>query len=418
MHESDVQAGRPPRIRLFYFTPSDLLVPRVDRQCIMRFLEALAARGVDVEAVSLNVHLQFDEPTARRGLFEVYGIGKPFPVHVLPTATRQSGDHNRVWRAIVFSTYAVWRLLLHRDHSRHDATVLYFKNYLFAPIFLGLRRLLGRRLLLLFEIHLPPERPRDRRAIQRVDGLLPINGILADELHRDFGIPKDRILVAHMGVNQQSITTGTMPKASARRSLGLPEDRHVAVYTGKVYDGYGEIDLLLATAHLLPEVEMLIVGGREDHVGRLRKQARSEGLANVRFEGFVAPADVSPYHAAADVLVTYYPGGIPLNRYRSPGKLFEYMASGRPIVTADYPALRQVLSPGAALFVEKDDPRALAAGIRKVLADPALGERLAGQARRDVLDFTWERRADRVIGFIERLREGRGSRASGTTNAG
>jgi glycosyltransferase involved in cell wall biosynthesis len=76
--------------------------------------------------------------------------------------------------------------------------------------------------------------------------------------------------------------------------------------------------------------------------------------------------------------VMYYPSELSINKYRaSPGKLFEYMAAKRPIVTADFPALREALGPDAALFVEKDNPDALAAGIRAVLGDEDLGERLA-----------------------------------------
>src|SRR5207253_299833 len=73
--ESSNTAG----IQLLYFTPSDLLVPRVDRQCIMRFLDALVAMGVNVEAVSLDVQLEHAEPTQGRDLFEVYGLDRRFP---------------------------------------------------------------------------------------------------------------------------------------------------------------------------------------------------------------------------------------------------------------------------------------------------------------------------------------------------
>ena len=394
------------RIKLLYFTPADLLVPRVDRLCIMRFLEALVEHGVDVEAVSLNVRLEHDEPTAQRDLFEVYGLTTRFPVHILPSRATQSRDVHPVWRTLVFSAWAFWRLLLRRGISRSDVTVLYIKNYLLVPPFLLLRRVLGRRLLLLFEIHVPPERAHDRRLIKRLDGLVPVSEILAHELQTDYGIEERRILVAHQGVDLDAITQTADGNGNLRERLGLPVDRKLLVYTGKVNDKLREIDLLLEAARLVPEAELVIVGGRADHVERLRARVERDGPANARFEGFVAPADVFPYQAAADVLLTYYPSRLPINKFRaSPGKLFEYMASGRPIVTADFPALREALSPGAALFVEPDNPAALAEGIRTVLSDPELGERLARQARADVQEFTWDKRAERVIEFVERLRE-------------
>jgi glycosyltransferase involved in cell wall biosynthesis len=78
-------------------------------------------------------------------------------------------------------------------------------------------------------------------------------------------------------------------------------------------------------------------------------------------------------------------------------KLFEYMASGRPIVASDLPSLREVLADGRnAVLVEPGNPQALTAGIRRIKEDPALAERIARQALEDVRDYTWDRRAERL----------------------
>jgi glycosyltransferase involved in cell wall biosynthesis len=396
------------RIQLMYFTPSDLLIPRVDRHCIMRFCEAVSALGVDVEAVSLNVSLEFDEPTRSRGLFDVYGVRTPFAVTVLPTSVHQatSDGASSTWRALTYSAHAFWRLLATRRAFAYDCTLIYFKNYLLGPPFLVLRKLLGKRVLLLFEIHVPPSNWLGRRLLPRLDGVIPVSRVLARELRAQFGIEDQRILVAHMGVSLRYLEEVRITKEQARHRLGLPQDRKLVVYTGKVHTQSREIDLLVETAELLTnEAEVVIVGGREDQVAQLRDRLRRQQITNVRIPGFVAPADVFPWQLAADALVMYYPSELSINKYRaSPGKLFEYMAAKRPIVTADFPALREALGPDAALFVEKDNPDALAAGIRAVLGDEDLGERLAGQAYRDVHAFTWERRAERVLAFSQQLR--------------
>jgi len=51
--------------------------------------------------------------------------------------------------------------------------------------------------------------------------------------------------------------------------------------------------------------------------------------------------------------------------------------------------------------VEPDNPKALAEGIRKVLEDSGLAERIANQARKDAEKYTWERRSENILQFID-----------------
>jgi glycosyltransferase involved in cell wall biosynthesis len=84
-------------------------------------------------------------------------------------------------------------------------------------------------------------------------------------------------------------------------------------------------------------------------------------------------------------------------QYTSPLKLFEYMASGRPIVASDLPVLREILSDGEnALLCPPDSVEAFTAAIRRLRDEPGLGARLAEQAWRDVQTYSWDERARRV----------------------
>jgi glycosyltransferase involved in cell wall biosynthesis len=83
-------------------------------------------------------------------------------------------------------------------------------------------------------------------------------------------------------------------------------------------------------------------------------------------------------------------------------KMFEYMAAGRPIVAADFPVVREVLRDGEnALLVAPDSAEALAAGLSRALDDPELADRISRRAGRDVREFAWERRAERILQVLE-----------------
>jgi len=105
---------------------------------------------------------------------------------------------------------------------------------------------------------------------------------------------------------------------------------------------------------------------------------------------FAADALVLPNSAKAKIS----------SHYTSPLKLFEYMASRRPIVASDLPSLREVLRDGEnAVLVKPDNPRALAEGIERALSDAELAARIGRQAREDVEQYTWEKRAVNITTF-------------------
>jgi glycosyltransferase involved in cell wall biosynthesis len=119
--------------------------------------------------------------------------------------------------------------------------------------------------------------------------------------------------------------------------------------------------------------------------------------SRITFTGLIPPADVAARLRECDVLTLPNPASAISTAFTSPLKLFEYMASGRPIVASDLPAIREVLRHDEnALLVQPGNPQALVAGIVRIKEDAALGRRLAEQARIDVREFTWARRAERL----------------------
>jgi glycosyltransferase involved in cell wall biosynthesis len=255
------------------------------------------------------------------------------------------------------------------------------------------------------EIHTVPKNALQRHLLPRVDGIVANTIALAHDLTKGGFLPAERVLATHMGVDLNLYDERRISKQQARAKLGLPLDKKLVLYSGKIYWGYKEIQYLLEAARRLPgNVELVLVGGRADHVRRWREWAMRENLSNVIFTGFVPPNVVQYYHMAADVLLLYYPTGMELNKYRSPGKLFEYMAAGRPIIAADYPVLREVLGDDpAALLVPPDAPSLLAQNIANLLADQVKMEELAARALKRVSEFTWEARARKVRAFVETI---------------
>ncbi|MBI2466108.1 MAG: glycosyltransferase, partial [Candidatus Sungbacteria bacterium] len=106
------------------------------------------------------------------------------------------------------------------------------------------------------------------------------------------------------------------------------------------------------------------------------------------------------YQKNFDILLMPFPRQTHFVYYMSPLKMFEYMAAKRPIIATDLLSIREVLSEKNAILVPSGEPKRLATAIENLYRDPSLGEKLADQAYLDVQDYTWQKRAEKIISSI------------------
>ena len=210
----------------------------------------------------------------------------------------------------------------------------------------------------------------------------------------------DAVLVAPNGVELEKYASLPNPH-EARRQLDLPKGLTVG-FTGHIYPGRGA-DLLFELARRMPRVNFLWVGGTLDLVAFWRGKLADANMTNVTMTGFVKHESIPLYQAASDILLMPYSRSISASSGQdiaeviNPMKMFEYMASGRAIISADLPSIREVLNEGNSVMCEPDDPGRWQASIESLLANEAGRRALGVQARKDVEQLTWLKRAERVL---------------------
>ncbi|MDP3957978.1 MAG: glycosyltransferase [bacterium] len=184
---------------------------------------------------------------------------------------------------------------------------------------------------------------------------------------------------------------------SARSTLNLPAGKKIVVYTGHLYRWKG-VDVLAAAAEKLSDEYLVaFVGGTAEETGAFREKYGCR--ANILIAGFRPHDEIPLWQKAADVLVLPNTAKENISAYyTSPMKLFEYAASGRPIVASDIPSIRELLSENTAFLVAPDNPKALALGIRRACEDKDRNER-AKRAFAWVKNHTWGKRAGRILEF-------------------
>jgi glycosyltransferase involved in cell wall biosynthesis len=221
----------------------------------------------------------------------------------------------------------------------------------------------------------------------------------------------DALLIAPNGVELEKYE-GLPNPSEARHQLNLPEGLTVG-FTGHIYPGRGA-DLLFELAKQMPQANFLWVGGTPELVEYWRGKLTEAKMTNVTMTGFVKHESIPLHQAAADVLLMPYSRSIEASSGQdiaeviNPMKMFEYMAAGRAIISADLPSIREVLNEGNAVFCEPDDigkrrPEALEvwkAAIESLLGNGSRRRELGNQARKDVELLTWVKREERVLGKV------------------
>lgn len=310
---------------------------------------------------------------------------------------------------------------LRRAYLEHRPDVLYERHnlYLLAGSWLA-----GRfKLPYLLEVNSPIALERAQhgglaarrlaRALEvsvwkSADVLLPVTRVLANIL-AEHGVPRDRMEVIPNGIDADAFA-GLPPREEAKIHLQL-DGRLVLGFAGFVRPWHGlELVIEFIAQARRPDLLLLIVGDGPARASLMRHAERHGVSRQVRFSG-VVPREQMPSHLAA-FDIALQPGATP---YASPLKLFEYLAAGCAIVAPRQANLVEVLDDGHnALLFTPDDSDALGSALTRLVASPALRERLGAAGRETARRYTWTGNAERVVREARRLCAERSGKTAAT----
>ena len=180
---------------------------------------------------------------------------------------------------------------------------------------------------------------------------------------RSFQLAEDDVAVALVGADEPLFRPGWHP----------PEPFH-ALFVGKLIPLHG-LETILAAAERLPDIPFRVVG---------------EGQLDGLLDGRPSNVEHVPWIAYEELPEAYRGAGCALGIFGTgekaarviPNKVFQALACARPVITADTPAARELLTDGDdALLVPAGDAAALADAVRRLAVDPGLAQRLAAVGR-------------------------------------
>jgi glycosyltransferase involved in cell wall biosynthesis len=244
----------------------------------------------------------------------------------------------------------------------------------------------------------PALRSRLAAGLQRAERVFSVSASLRD-LAVALGVPSPRTCVVGNGVDLTKFAS--IPRAEARRRLGLAADARVLISVGALVERKGfhrVIECLPALLEDFPRLHYVVVGGPSPE-GDIREQLRAQVVAlglqqRIHFLGPTRPEELRVPLSAADLFV------LATSNEGWANVLLEAMACGLPVVTTRVGGNAEVVSDDAlGILVPFGDADALRAAIAESLGKSWDASRIRLYAEEN----SWDHRIEQLVAEFRRL---------------
>lgn len=200
--------------------------------------------------------------------------------------------------------------------------------------------------------------------------------------------------VVPVGLDTSVIQIAEAGKDELRRTLGLPADKKLLLFVGRL-ESYKRPLAALELLESLGEAYALVIIGDGSLRGELEERIQKSGNAErIFYFKRIQNVEMYQYYAASDCYVNF-------NTHEIFGmSILEAMYQGCPVVARRAPGPEQILENGVSGYLcdsEKEMERIIAGGI-----DPEVGQRAAERIRKK---FTWESSAEKIQELVRSHKE-------------
>ncbi len=232
----------------------------------------------------------------------------------------------------------------------------------------------------------------EEQVVAEADQLVASTEHEARDLIELYAADPAKVRTVPPGVDLEQFTPGR--RAEARASLGLPADRPVLLFVGRIQPLKAPDVLLRAAAELDEDVTVAVLGAPSgSDPAWLASLADALGVADrVRFVPPVERTVLPQWYRAADLTV------VPSYNESFGLVALESQACGTPVVAAAVGGLPTAVADGVSgVLVDGHDPAQWAKVVDGLLAAPARLAELGSAARDHAAHFSWERTTEELL---------------------
>jgi len=192
----------------------------------------------------------------------------------------------------------------------------------------------------------------------------------------------------------------------SRKEIQYNQRPNWVVYIGSLQEIRGAREMMRAMEILqkgFPEVKLKIAG--KFNPASLEMEIKKfSGWKYVDFLGWQTAEQVRDLLGLCKIgLVLFYP--LPNHVEAQPNKLFEYMASGLPVVVSDFPLWREIVQDHrCGLLVNPSDIQAIASAVKYLLDNPEEAEEMGKRGRELVVKrYRWKKEEEKLLSLYSNL---------------
>ena len=383
-------------IKIVYFSDARIPSEMANSVSIINLCNAFTQLGVDINLVKpwrfRNRNINSDD------IYKIYGIKNKFNIVNTPYLDLSIFEKifpNLILRPANYFTKRVWqRYIADFIVNKFSPDVIHMRN----NIPFALNHLTKKNKFVLLEFYDEPSKfylDIYKRSIVGNKKLIltAITSNLADRISELFQIDRKIIEISPSGVDKSRFSKTALNSNKVRKTI---------MYIGSLHSNRGIDNFILASKNV-NEHDFIIIGGTKEDSKKLKAKFNLNNKSNLSFISHQTHSQKSNYYDNADIVILPMTSNQTHTKlYASPNKLFEYMASGKPIIASDLPSINEVVSHNhSALLFKPDDSIDLTEKIYQLVNNKKLSEKLSLNSFDLVDNYTWETKAKNMLDLIK-----------------
>lgn len=376
-------------MKLSYYIDSVIPSKKANTIQVMKMCQAFEKEGVETTLVCDGEN---DENI--NDVWEQYGISKRFNIIrvCIPKIIRRYG--HRI--AAIYSAWRKTKLAPKGDYA--------YSRSIYCLFFLR------HKTKYIYEAHSEPDlvnRFFERSVLNRNNciGLVVISNALKERYLELYPLlNSDNVYVLHDGADIESKNI----EAIHLENLVGTADVKIG-YVGHLYPGKC-METLIPMAEKCTHYSFHVIGGTQYWIDYWKKETKEKKIDNIIFHGFVNNGEIGAYYNALDISLLPFSKNIytgknkrnDIGRWTSPLKLFESMAYAKTILVSRLPTIEEVLADMQdCVFVDPNNIDDWVTKLNYLVDNESVRGKLGLSANEKLKkDYTWEKRAKRVITII------------------